>query len=134
MDKIIKKILKIVADDFNVSVADVVSPIRRSKYSLPRQLTQVIAKDLFPSLSKGFIGKSTGRDHAGVIHSISTIQGTKDIDKNFAKYYNELRARVINELFVKDNGKYYDVDHMIDFILGSPTHKTKMIKKLHNLK
>lgn len=69
----VDKIQRIVADYFNVSMADIKGKRRTKEVALPRQLAMALARELtdasFPAIGEAF----GGRDHATVIYACNKV-------------------------------------------------------------
>ncbi len=84
-------IQKLVAEYFEISVADMRSEKRQRKIVRPRQIAMSLAKELtqhsLPEIGKAF----GGRDHSTVIHSCKTITKLKvddvQVNQDFIEYY-----------------------------------------------
>jgi chromosomal replication initiator protein len=83
-------IQKLVAEYFEISVADMRSEKRQRKIVRPRQMAMSLAKELtqhsLPEIGKAF----GGRDHSTVIHSCKTITKLKTDDQQINQDYNKL--------------------------------------------
>ena len=89
----IDKIQEIVGKYFNVEVEDIQSKSRKRDIVQARQFAMYFAKKI---TKKPYteIGKSIGnRNHATVLHACKTIDGLKDVDKEFNRYYKDLEVR-----------------------------------------
>lgn len=93
----IETIQKVVADEYNISVADIKSKKRDQKYVIPRQIALYIARELteysFTELGSEF----GGRDHSTVMHSCDKVSSEMKIDSS-------LNARV--QLLIKEIKDY----------------------------
>lgn len=66
-------IIDIVAEHFELSVAEILSPKRDKKIAVPRQIAIYLSRK-YTNLSTTDIAKKFERDHTTVIHAISTIE------------------------------------------------------------
>lgn len=77
----VEEIQKIVANHFNIKVADLKSPKRLKALVLPRQIAMYLARQLtscsYPEIGERFGGK----DHSTIIHAIKKIE--KQLDQDF---------------------------------------------------
>jgi chromosomal replication initiator protein len=73
------QILKVVAEFFNITIADLLSHNRRKEVVEPRQIAMYLLRDI-SDLSYPFIGEKMGRDHTTAIHSYEKI--SREIDRN----------------------------------------------------
>jgi chromosomal replication initiator protein len=71
------KILKAVAEFFNVTTEDLVSHSRRKQVVEPRQIAMYLLRDI-SDMSYPHIGEKMGRDHTTVIHSYEKINNEID--------------------------------------------------------
>ncbi|HVO28387.1 MAG TPA: helix-turn-helix domain-containing protein, partial [Candidatus Paceibacterota bacterium] len=75
------KILKAVAEFFNVTIPDLVSHSRRKAVVEPRQIAMYLLRDI-SDLSYPYIGEKMGRDHTTAIHSYEKIN--HEVNRNQA--------------------------------------------------
>ena len=66
------QILKTVADEFGVTIEDMISHSRRKEVVIPRQIAMYLLRDML-ELSYPHIGEKMGRDHTTAIHSYEKI-------------------------------------------------------------
>ena len=66
------QILKAVADEFGVTIDDLISHSRRKEVVMPRQIAMYLLRDML-ELSYPYIGEKMGRDHTTAIHSYEKI-------------------------------------------------------------
>ena len=85
----IDTIQEIVADYFQVSIADLKSKSRKKEYVYPRQLAMFLAKEYTDLPLKSIGYHFGGRDHTTVIHSIQSINllmnETPDVEETLQK-------------------------------------------------
>ena len=87
------EILKVISNESNQSVDDIISRTRIQEVVEARQLFCHVIKERYDMpLSK--IGKIIGRDHATVIHSLKVHSDRHDVNK----LYRELTRRVFVEV------------------------------------
>ncbi len=86
----IEMIKEIVAKYFNVDIDAIQSKSRKREIVQARQFAMYFAKKI-TNKPYAEIGKSIGnRNHATVLHACKTIDGLKQIDKDFNKYFKDL--------------------------------------------
>ncbi len=90
----IEKIQKIVADFYDIKIADLSANNRSKSVSRPRQIAMYLAKNLtlesFPKIGAAFGGKN----HATVMHSVKLIQGLLDTDSNLMQEIKTLEEKL----------------------------------------
>ena len=89
----IDMIKEVVAKYFNVDLDDIQSKSRKRDIVQARQFAMYFAKKI---TNKPYveIGKNIGnRNHATVLHACKTIDNLKKIDKDFNRYYKDLRIK-----------------------------------------
>ena len=88
----IDKIVKIVAEYYNVEVSSVGTKSRKREIVLVRQTAMYLAKKHL-DLSSSKIGYQIGRrDHATVLHACKTIANLLDTDKKYRNEMSEIEA------------------------------------------
>lgn len=87
----IKKILKCVADFYEITEKDLLSPNRKREVSHPRQVTMYLMREELKQSYPFIASKLGGRDHTTVIHAYNKIN-------NALKNNNEALAEEINLL------------------------------------
>ena len=97
----IQKIQSIVADYYQIDVADMKSKKRTNKIAFPRQiamyLSRIMTDESFPRIGIEFGGK----DHSTIIHACEKIEEDMKEDKNLQRYsrrINEILETIINTL------------------------------------
>ena len=79
----INDIQKIIADYFNISIADIFSNKKSRRYSYPRQLAMYLSREL-TDLSLKKIGEAFGnKDHSTVLYAVKRIERDKDLKQEF---------------------------------------------------
>ncbi|WP_075088930.1 helix-turn-helix domain-containing protein [Verrucomicrobium spinosum] len=76
-------IQKVVAEHFDIRLADMTSHRRPASIAIPRQIAMHLARELTKSSLKEIGDAFGGRDHGTVIHACKAVS-TKQILKNFA--------------------------------------------------
>ena len=78
----VETIQKVVASHYNISISDIRSQKRSTKFVIPRQIAIYISRKLtefsYPELG----GEFGGRNHATMIHSIEKIENAIKVDSN----------------------------------------------------
>ncbi|UAT43004.1 chromosomal replication initiator protein DnaA [Anaplasmataceae bacterium AB001_6] len=84
------------ANHFNIKISEIKSIKRSQKFSVPRQIAMFLAKKMTKN-SLPIIGKSFGRDHATVIHSIRkidcSIKSDSQLNKSVLTIMEKLKNR-----------------------------------------
>ncbi len=92
----LETIQKLVAEYFEISVAEMRSEKRQRKIVRPRQIAMSLAKELtqhsLPEIGRAF----GGRDHSTVIHSYKTITKLKTDDQQVKQDYDKLWQSLSN--------------------------------------
>lgn len=89
------KIIKTIADYYNISINDLKSKKRHKNIAIVRQVSFYLMKKLtFCSLQTigEFVGK---RDHSTVLHSITKIEQVLEKDRDFAKRINLIEQKIL---------------------------------------
>lgn len=90
----IENIQAIVAEEYNIKVAELVSKTRKQPIATARQVAMYISKLLTKNTMKS-IGQNFGkRDHTTVIYSCKAVRNMMDIDEGFKKDMQELEKKV----------------------------------------
>jgi chromosomal replication initiator protein len=90
----IENIQAIVAEEYDIKVAELVSKTRKQPIATARQVAMYISKLLTKNTMKS-IGQNFGnRDHTTVIYSCKAIRNMMDIDEGFKKDMQELEKKV----------------------------------------
>ncbi len=88
----VDSIIEVVADQYNLNPADIISTKKSKNIAYPRQITMYLCRSLL-TISLSDIGKSLGgRDHTTVIHGIEKI--TKDLEEEKKHNRSELANRL----------------------------------------
>lgn len=86
----IDNIQRVVAEYFNIKIADLLSPRRSRSVTRPRQVAMALAKELtthsYPEIGDGF----SGRDHTTVLHACRKVAELRDADADFEQDYQNL--------------------------------------------
>ncbi len=90
----IDNIQRVVAEFFNIKVADLLSKRRSRSVARPRQIAMALAKQLtnhsYPEIGDAF----GGRDHTTVLHACRKVDQLKSEDAELLKDYNELNRKL----------------------------------------
>ena len=90
----IENIQRIVADHYNIKLADIKSKSRTRTIARPRQIAMALAKELtnhsLPEIGREF----GGRDHTTVMHACKTIAELRDTDTNIQEDYTLLTRKL----------------------------------------
>ncbi|MFH1462036.1 MAG: chromosomal replication initiator protein DnaA [bacterium] len=89
------KIMKTIADYYDISISDLKSKNRHKNIAMVRQVSFYLMKKLtFCSLQTigEFVGK---RDHSTVLHSISKVELFLEKDRDFAKRINVIEQKIL---------------------------------------
>ncbi|WP_172592904.1 chromosomal replication initiator protein DnaA [[Haemophilus] ducreyi] len=90
----IENIQKIVAEYYNIKMADLKSKSRTRSIARPRQMAMALAKEL-TSHSLPEIGREFGgRDHTTVMHACKTINELRDTDNSIQEDYTNLTRKL----------------------------------------
>ena len=90
-------ILRVIANYFSITVADIRGKSRKSLISYARQLVMYIAKDM-TEMSTTEIGQEIGfRDHATVIHGINKIKQKKVSDSTIEDNITHIKNKIKEE-------------------------------------
>lgn len=93
-----KRILSIITQETETSVADIISKTRKREATQARQMYHYFMRK-YTKLSLSRIGSMTGkRDHATVLHSIKTIINLVETDKNIAFMFYSIQSRIESEI------------------------------------
>ncbi|MDF3047995.1 MAG: dnaA [Candidatus Midichloriaceae bacterium] len=88
----LEKIVNVVSAYFSIDSADILSKSRSAKFTIPRQICALLAKNL-TTKSLVDIGIGLGkRDHASVIYYIKQIEQKRKSDPNLDKQIQEIEA------------------------------------------
>lgn len=94
----VESIQKLVADHFNLKIADLKSPRRLKVLTVPRQIAMFLCrkhvKSSFPELGMKFGGK----DHSTVVHAVQKIEKLLQKDLTLRNEINSLEKRLQNDL------------------------------------
>ncbi|KAE9542123.1 chromosomal replication initiation protein DnaA [Ursidibacter maritimus] len=90
----IENIQKIVAEYYNIKMADLKSKSRTRSVARPRQMAMALAKELtnhsLPEIGREF----GGRDHTTVMHACKTISEMRDTDSSIQEDYTNLTRKL----------------------------------------
>nr|WP_314739594.1 chromosomal replication initiator protein DnaA [uncultured Haemophilus sp.] len=90
----IENIQRVVADHYNIKLADIKSKIRTRSIARPRQIAMALAKELtnhsLPEIGREF----GGRDHTTVMHACKTIAELRDTDTSIQEDYTLLTRKL----------------------------------------
>jgi chromosomal replication initiator protein len=86
----IDNIQRVVAEYYNIKIADLLSPRRSRSVTRPRQVAMSLSKELtthsYPEIGDGF----SGRDHTTVLHACRKVAQLRDEDADFEQDYQNL--------------------------------------------
>lgn len=86
----IDNIQRVVAEYYNIKIADLLSPRRTRSVTRPRQVAMALAKELtthsYPEIGDSF----SGRDHTTVLHACRKVASLRDADADFEQDYQNL--------------------------------------------
>ena len=92
----IEDIQRVVAHEYNVSRADILSPRRTANVVRPRQVAMYLAKILtlrsLPDIGRRF----GGRDHTTVLHAVRKIEGLVGNDNALAEEVEALKLKLLS--------------------------------------
>ena len=90
----IKRIQRIVAEEFQISVEDMRSKKRSSIIAIPRQVAMYLCRNMtdesFPKIGVEFGGK----DHSTVMHSVEKIEKELKENKDLANTIEKLKKNI----------------------------------------
>ncbi|WP_434802822.1 chromosomal replication initiator protein DnaA [Mannheimia cairinae] len=90
----IENIQRIVAEYYNIKVADIKSKSRARSVARPRQMAMALAKELtnhsLPEIGREF----GGRDHTTVMHACKTINELRDAETSIQEDYTNLTRKL----------------------------------------
>ena len=94
------ELLDLLAQETNVTTAQILG---RSRLRPICDARHIIAGLLRESgrYSSTFIGKSLGRNHATILHSVKRCNNLVEVDKAFRTKYNRCKARLISKGFLE---------------------------------
>ncbi len=91
----IEGVLRVVADEFDVRIADLRGRSRQRHVSFPRQLSMFLCKELIPRLSLKDVGEALGgKDHSTVLYSCEKIAKDLDNKQEVRQTVDRLRKRL----------------------------------------
>lgn len=86
----IENIQRVVAEYYNIKIADLLSPRRSRSVTRPRQIAMSLSKELtthsYPEIGDGF----SGRDHTTVLHACRKVKQLRDENTDFEQDYQNL--------------------------------------------
>lgn len=92
------RIQRVVADHFNLSVADLRGKRRTKEVSLPRQIAMALAREMtdfsLPAIGEAF----GGRDHATVIYACQKIKGVRESNGSIRQILESLSGQLQEKL------------------------------------
>jgi len=89
----VEKIQKVVADFFDIRVADILGKRRPQNIALPRQVAMYLSRRL-TGLSTPAIGERFNRNHGTVLHAVSAVQARMNRDPSFRHQVGQLERRI----------------------------------------
>lgn len=90
----IKKIQKVVADYYKITVDDLTSKKRTADIAIARQIAMYLCRILTDETSSRIGLEFGGKDHATVLHAFEKINKEKENNKNFEKVINILMSKL----------------------------------------
>lgn len=90
----VDRILRVVAEHFDLSVAELKGPRRSQKVSFPRQMAMAMARELTEASLPGLGESFGGRDHATVLYACQKILRTRKEDADVGKLWSSLLAQL----------------------------------------
>ncbi len=90
----IEEIQKVVAEHYNIRMADMHSPRRSQAVARPRQVAMYIAKQLTACSLPAIGRKFGGRDHTTVLYAVRKVEERMAADKSFAEEVELLIRRL----------------------------------------
>ena len=90
----IEEIQKVVAEHYNIRMADMHSPRRSQAVARPRQVAMYIAKQLTACSLPAIGRKFGGRDHTTVLYAVRKVEERMAADKGFAEEVELLIRRL----------------------------------------
>lgn len=90
----IESIQRSVAEYFDIRLADMTSKRRPANIAVPRQIAMYIARTL-TDFSSPTIAEAFNRNHATVLHAVSTVTKKMSKDSSFRQTVNSLERRLV---------------------------------------
>ena len=91
-------IQEVVAEHYNLSIADLNGRRRTKNIVVPRQIAMYICRKILPNLSLPQVGLAFGgRDHTTVMHSCDKISGELEYDQKLQDSILDLERKIIGE-------------------------------------
>ena len=85
-------IISVVADQFNITVEDIISKRRTADLVLPRQICMYLCKELTQIPLQDIAGALNKKDHTTVMHGIKRISEDIEVDKSLAKKIETIKT------------------------------------------
>lgn len=92
-DPTCQDVQRVVAEEFDLRLADMTSKERPQKVAMPRQIAMFLCRQL-TRLSLPDIGKEFGKSHATVIHACKTVPGRMEIDRDIHRHVENILAKL----------------------------------------
>lgn len=89
----IERIQRIVAEYYDVRLADMTSKRRPANIAMPRQVAMYLCRR-FTDYSSPAIGEAFSRNHATILHAVETIQARMDKDAEFRQAVSVLERKL----------------------------------------
>lgn len=97
-----EKIIRIVANHFQLDVEDIKTQSRKREVLLPRQIAMYFCKEYTAVSLRGIGSRFGDKHHATVLHSYKTINNLIDTDKRVRLLVADIREKV-SKLFKEIN-------------------------------
>ncbi|MEA2012726.1 MAG: chromosomal replication initiator protein DnaA [Verrucomicrobiota bacterium] len=85
----VNAIQKHIADHFDIRVTDILSRKRPNNIAIPRKIAMYLSRQLTMHSSTE-LGEAFGKNHATVLHAVSSVENSMDTDEQFKHTVNRL--------------------------------------------
>lgn len=90
-----REIIKVVAEEFDLTFMDLTKQTRTRRISRPRQAAMYVVRKLRPDMSYPMIGRLFGgRDHTTIIHGIRVVEKRIESDPAYGDKIGRVFERV----------------------------------------
>jgi chromosomal replication initiator protein len=89
----VKKIIKTIAEFYEISEKELISNSRKREYLKPRQVAMYLLREEL-KCSFPFIGRKFGKDHTTAIHAYQKILKDLKNDENLVEELKEIKERL----------------------------------------
>lgn len=89
-----ERLMSVIADTYNITIADLLSNQRNSKYVLPRHITMYLLKNIFNLPYKKIGNLLGGRDHSTVLAGCAKIEQELKINNELKMAINSITKKV----------------------------------------